>query len=212
MTERIVDHLEPVQVNEQHGKQALVALGQAYGFLRALAEQEAVGQAGEHIEVRQLLDAFAGSTLLRDVLGQAGDPFGFAVGVFDDRGNAQHQPALVAGQVFDFRGFLAALAGDHASYRVAQARARVLVKSSCQRVEGDWRAWLDAVDAVVLRPRGTRPVQVQVNPPIPAHRRNPVEQLAAPGALPGCPALIADMVQCLVQPRFAFAQCCSSSL
>ncbi|HST39173.1 MAG TPA: hypothetical protein VLK58_06680, partial [Conexibacter sp.] len=52
MTERVVDLLEVVEVHDHHREAAVAALGGAQRLLDAVAEQHAVGQAGERVVQR----------------------------------------------------------------------------------------------------------------------------------------------------------------
>ena len=63
VAERVVDDLEAVQVEEQHGEAGVALARTLDGGVHALRQQQAVGQAGEHVAVGQFLDA-----LLRRVL------------------------------------------------------------------------------------------------------------------------------------------------
>jgi hypothetical protein len=55
--ERVVDQLEAVEVEEQHGQHALRAAAARDGVGQALGEQEAVGQLGQRVVVGQVLQA-----------------------------------------------------------------------------------------------------------------------------------------------------------
>ena len=58
MPEAVVDHLEVIQVDHQHGAAALVDLRRGQGLFGAVGEQQAVGQVGQRIvvgQVRQLV-------------------------------------------------------------------------------------------------------------------------------------------------------------
>ena len=55
--ERVVDDLETVEVDEQHGKLAAVTPRRLEGHIQHLAERHAVGQAGQAIVIGQVFDA-----------------------------------------------------------------------------------------------------------------------------------------------------------
>ena len=55
MTQGVIDVLEVVHVQEHHGKQRIGALGLGHGLQQAVAKQRPVGQAGEHVEMGQIL-------------------------------------------------------------------------------------------------------------------------------------------------------------
>ncbi|MNL78486.1 hypothetical protein D3C87_2048870 [compost metagenome] len=56
----IVDRLETVQVEEQHGEVALAAGGALDGLLHPVFQQDAVGQFGQGVVQRQLHQLFIG--------------------------------------------------------------------------------------------------------------------------------------------------------
>ena len=55
VAERVVDLLEVIEVHDHHGQAAVAALGGAQRLLDAVAEQHAVGQAGERVVQRLVL-------------------------------------------------------------------------------------------------------------------------------------------------------------
>ena len=67
MPQRVVDRLEPVEVEHQHGEGSAVALQALAGLLELLGEQRAVGQAREHIVLGQMDDLGFGAPPLGDV-------------------------------------------------------------------------------------------------------------------------------------------------
>ncbi len=77
VAEGVVDPLEPVQVEGQHGHRALVALGAHQRLLEPLHERAPVGQAGELVEVGEHADPLGRRPALGHVLNgrrDAGDP------------------------------------------------------------------------------------------------------------------------------------------
>ena len=60
MTQRVIDLLEPVQIDKHHRQMAVVALGQADRVLQMVSEQVAIGQTGQRIKIGEILDAFFG--------------------------------------------------------------------------------------------------------------------------------------------------------
>ena len=73
MAERVVDHLELVEVEAMQREQAAVALGRAEQMLELLLEHGAVGQPGQHVVEGELGDALL-------ALGDLADHFVEAVG------------------------------------------------------------------------------------------------------------------------------------
>jgi hypothetical protein len=69
--EAVVDHLEPVQVQHQHGGQPGAAVGAGDGPVDAVGEQRAVGQAGERVVEGQQLQL---PVRLGHLHGAFGDP------------------------------------------------------------------------------------------------------------------------------------------
>jgi hypothetical protein len=57
VAEAVVDHLEIVQVDEEHGQAAAVAARPGQGVADAVVEQRPVGQVGEAVVERLVLDA-----------------------------------------------------------------------------------------------------------------------------------------------------------
>jgi hypothetical protein len=49
MTQRIVDELEPVEIENQHGERLAIAIGMRNRLRKSIVEQHAVGQARERI-------------------------------------------------------------------------------------------------------------------------------------------------------------------
>ena len=60
VAERVVDFLEPVQVHEQHGKVVLMPPRPRDGKRQALLEAFAVGQQGERIVIREMMQLTLG--------------------------------------------------------------------------------------------------------------------------------------------------------
>jgi hypothetical protein len=53
VAEAVVDHLEVIQIEHQQGTAALLSLRRSQRLLGAVGEQQAVGQIGQRIVVRQ---------------------------------------------------------------------------------------------------------------------------------------------------------------
>ena len=102
MAEAVVDDLEAVEVEEQDGGAALrvVALGAPDRLVQAVQEQHAVGEAGERVVERVVLQAALGLAAVGDVGDRADDPERAAVVVADGGGAGEH-PAVVAVAVLD---------------------------------------------------------------------------------------------------------------
>ncbi len=60
VAERVVDALEMVEVEEHHRQVLAVALRQAQGKVEVILQQQAVGQAGQLVEMREQADALIG--------------------------------------------------------------------------------------------------------------------------------------------------------
>ena len=67
VTERVIDVLEPVQIQVEQRKLARVALGKADRLVQPVVEQQAVRQAGEAVVMRHALDALLRQHLFRNV-------------------------------------------------------------------------------------------------------------------------------------------------
>ena len=67
MAERVVDALEAVEIEAEHGK-ALAAPQAQERLLQLLAEQRAVGEVGERVVARQVGDLLLLAAALGDVL------------------------------------------------------------------------------------------------------------------------------------------------
>ena len=80
VSEAVVDGLESVQVEEQQCHQVFLPVGAVDGLLQAVAEQRAVGQVGQRVVKRQVVE-------LRLVAHQFGDVLA--------RGNEVRDPALI---------------------------------------------------------------------------------------------------------------------
>src|SRR5512139_605309 len=76
VAERVVDRLEVVEVDEHYGELLAAPASASNALRQAVAQQQAVWQAGKRIAGRELLDARLGALPLRDVEGgapEAGD-------------------------------------------------------------------------------------------------------------------------------------------
>ena len=67
MTERVIDRLEAVEIEHQQGERLAAALRAIERLLHALAEQRAVGKAGQFVMRRHFGDARLGALALGDV-------------------------------------------------------------------------------------------------------------------------------------------------
>ncbi len=82
MTERVVDALELVDVDVQHG-QLLVRPHRVQGLFEPLPEQQPVRQVGQCIVMRQMRDLLVGARALGNVLDR-GDPAAHLQRTVDD--------------------------------------------------------------------------------------------------------------------------------
>ncbi len=71
VAERVVDDLEVIEVEAQHRQRFLGALGLRQHEAEVVAEQRAVGQAGEQVVVGLVVHGFLGLLALGDILGDA---------------------------------------------------------------------------------------------------------------------------------------------
>ena len=81
MSQRVVDVLEMVQVQEQHGQRTAPRLLLFNVALGALRQERTIGQIGEGVEMREPLDAVLRLALERDVAEQRDGVGGAAVAV-----------------------------------------------------------------------------------------------------------------------------------
>ena len=98
VAQRIVDELEAVEVDEQHRHLLVEALRLRQRLGEAIHQHRAVGQAGERVVVRQVLDARLLRLALGDVLDHAGAPHVAARAVAHDVHAHVHVARLVAGR------------------------------------------------------------------------------------------------------------------
>ena len=75
VTEAVVDELEPVEVEEEHGHRGLVAARALQRVGQAVVQQRAVRQSGQLVVVRAVLEVFAGAGLFDRNRGERDDPF-----------------------------------------------------------------------------------------------------------------------------------------
>jgi hypothetical protein len=80
MAERVVDVLEAVEIDEQDGQPGLVAVRTLQCLVQPVAQQQAVGQAGQRVVVCLVVELSCASAQLGDVgeypdiVGDAGPP------------------------------------------------------------------------------------------------------------------------------------------
>jgi len=89
VAQRVVDHLEAVQVDEHHRSDPVFALGLREALGEPVLEQRPVGQARQVIVVRQVNQPLLGALAFGDVLGDARDA------IHDARWVAHREGALV---------------------------------------------------------------------------------------------------------------------
>ena len=56
MAEDVVDGLEAIEIEAEHGNLGFLALGHLQGLADALVEQRAIGQIGQHVVMGEVLD------------------------------------------------------------------------------------------------------------------------------------------------------------
>lgn len=67
---RVVHHLETIQVQKHHRQRFIVPKSVPEGVFQAILEQQAGGQPGERVMVRQVEDGFLGGSQFRHGIGQ----------------------------------------------------------------------------------------------------------------------------------------------
>ena len=85
MAEAVVDLLEPIQVEEHHRHHASVPTRPGQRLLEAVHEQRAVGQIGEHIVMRDVLQAFLNGHAFGDITSRGHEVGDVAVCVLEGR-------------------------------------------------------------------------------------------------------------------------------
>ena len=65
MTQRVVDQLEAVQINEQKGQHDAVTVRQTHMLLQPLVQRNAIGQAGQRVARGRMLDLRFGDVAAR---------------------------------------------------------------------------------------------------------------------------------------------------
>ena len=105
VAERVVDELEAVEVQEQHGPAGFrprppAALRAPEGLIQAVEEQHAVREPGQRVVQRVVLEALLGRAAVGDVGLGADDARGAAVGVAH-RDTAREHPAIGAVAMLD---------------------------------------------------------------------------------------------------------------
>jgi hypothetical protein len=98
VTAAVIEHLEVVEIEEEHGDEAVVAPAAGQGLLQAVEEEGAVGQAGQHVVQR-----LVGELLLASF---AGD------GDLDEVGHAVEQPQILVRRLAG-RGRIDRERGEH---------------------------------------------------------------------------------------------------
>ncbi|MNV16520.1 hypothetical protein D3C71_1072860 [compost metagenome] len=148
MAEAVVDVLEAVQVDEQHGQRGAAIARLLDGLRRLFTQQYPVGQAGQQIVVRQQLDAFVGFTLAGDVTEQDHEAWRQAIATiqFDQHLYPHAQAGLAVEAQIQLLG--QSTAGDPPQRRLKR-RTRILGIQCEGLVEGD-RLLAQAVDAIAL--------------------------------------------------------------
>mmetsp|Transcript_6670 Transcript_6670/g.27828 ORF Transcript_6670/g.27828 Transcript_6670/m.27828 type:complete len:521 (-) Transcript_6670:2987-4549(-) len=138
VTQRVVDVLEMVQVQEQHRQRLGAAVCDVDGLGCTVGQQMAVGQAGQAVEHRQALDVGLGGLLLGDLLLQRRDGLAQLLGALGHqdlqlvlrvdqlllgqlaRGDVLRDPDRTARQVAAVDGLAAHLAPDRRAVLAAQ--------------------------------------------------------------------------------------------
>ena len=88
----VIDHLEAVEIQEQHGKQVtLIAVPASERALQPIQEQRAIRQTREHVVVRVMDQPLLGPFAIADVVNDALETDQVAVGQLPRR-NGQQAP------------------------------------------------------------------------------------------------------------------------
>ena len=178
VAEAVVDGLEAVQVDEQHGQRATAVACFLDGFGGLFAEQYAVGQAGQQVVVGQQFDALVGFALAGDVTEQDNEPRRQAVTAvqFDQHLHPDAQAGLAVETQVQLLG--QAAVGDMGERRLERV-ARVLRVQRQRLVEGD-RFLAQAMDAVaLLGPLHAAGLHFDLAAADAAQRGDPVQQFGA---------------------------------
>ena len=143
VAERVVDVLEAVEIEEQHGELAASAMRAGDRLPDAIREQRPVGQAGQRVVMRHVHDALVGKAPLGDLGLQSGVDAGKLQRAFLD---ALLERALGAAQRALGGVALPVLALDHA-VGVAHDHEQHAVEHAQQREDGERHHPLRALDA-----------------------------------------------------------------
>ena len=92
VAERVVDVLEAIEVEEQHGRLQTAALRQRDGLGEVLLQEHAVGQPGERVVVGEPPDLFLRRARCRDVVERHDGGDGLAVTSLDERHRRGEDP------------------------------------------------------------------------------------------------------------------------
>ena len=179
MAEGVVDALEAVQVDQQHRQGLATLAGLAHRFLGALAQQEAVRQAGQAVVVRQQLDALVGLAFAADVAEQHHEARRQALAAIE-LDQHLHPHALARRPVEAQLQLLGQAAVADPLQRGFEGIARILGVQRERLLQRD-RLLAQAVDAVaLLGPLHAAGVDLDLAAADAAQRRDPVEQFGAP--------------------------------
>ena len=96
VAEAVVDQLEIVEVDERHAARAAVAVGDAQSLLQPIAQQVPVGEPGERIVVRLVLELFLIALDLGDVVLDADEMRDLVRPRIAHRRHVQHVPEEAA--------------------------------------------------------------------------------------------------------------------
>ena len=90
MSERIVDDLEAIEIEEYHRHEPVAPVGFHHGLAQPVLQQHAIGQSGERVVMRQIIQPFLRAAMFGDVLDGTDETRGITVVAALDFGLGAH--------------------------------------------------------------------------------------------------------------------------
>ena len=94
VAERIVDVLEVVEIDQQQGHRLRASARLGDGVLQAVVQQDPIGQAGQRVVVRHVMDLLFGPLALGDVVEHPDEAVGRALGPRHRGGGKQDRESI----------------------------------------------------------------------------------------------------------------------
>ena len=179
VAEAVVDVLEAIEIDEQHRQRGAAVAGLLDGLGGLLAQQHAVGQAGQQVVVGQQLDALIGFALAGDVTEQDHEARRQAVAAvqFNQHLHPHAQAGLAVKAQVQLFGQAAT---SDTQQRGFEVRARIFGVQRQRLVQGD-RLLAQAVDAIaLLGPLHVPGADLDLAAADAAQRGDTVQQFGAP--------------------------------